>query len=160
MWKKIVIKHKEWTYFFFISVFNFFDCNLDSMQALFHACLPLLDFLGPGYIVLDGRWTTFTNTKGRLIGTFSFALTYLHTIESACSKQVRSNGSNKSILLHDTIEVRALAHACKLDFSSSTKAIILWVKENLSNSFYNLGTIAALLMFKTLNKLMVTCFAS
>jgi hypothetical protein len=47
-----------------------------------------------------------------------------------------------------------------LDFSSSTKAIILWVKENLSNSFYNLGTIAALLMFKTLNKLMVTCFAS
>jgi hypothetical protein len=84
----------------------------------------------------------------------------LHTIESACLKQVPSNGSNKSKLLHDTIEVKALAHTCKLDFSSSTKERILWVKENLSNSSYNLGTIATLLVSKTLNNPMVTCFAS
>jgi hypothetical protein len=47
-----------------------------------------------------------------------------------------------------------------LDFSSSTKARILWVKENLSNNSYNLGTIIILLVSKNLNNPTVTCFGS
>jgi len=39
------------------------------------------------------------------------------------------NGSNKPKLLHDTIEVRAIAHLCKLDPSYLTDARIFWVKE-------------------------------
>jgi hypothetical protein len=75
------------------------------------------------------------------IDIFSFITAYWHTFETACPKQVLLNGSNKNKLLHDTIEIKALAHVCKLNPSSLTKAIILWFKENLSNSSYNLGTI-------------------
>jgi len=71
-----------------------------------------------------------------------------------------SNGFNKPKLLHDTIEVTALAHVCKLDPSSLTNAIIFWLKENLSNNSYNLRIIVTPLMFETLNNPMVTCLAS
>ncbi len=97
---------------------------------------------------------------GRLVDIFSFTITYWHTFENACSKQLPSNGSNKLNLLHDIIEIRALAHVYKLDPSSLTKVRIFWVKENLSNNSYNLGAITTLLLFKTLNNMMVTCFAS
>jgi hypothetical protein len=39
------------------------------------------------------------------------------------------NGSNKPKLLHDTIEVRAIAHVCKLDPSYLTDAKKIWVEE-------------------------------
>jgi hypothetical protein len=51
---------------------------------------------------------------------------------------VPSTGSNKPKLMHDTIEVKVLAHVCKLDLSFLTNAKKLWVKENLSSSSYNL----------------------
>jgi hypothetical protein len=53
--------------------------------------------------------------------TFSSILSYLHTFESACPKQVPSDSSNTPKLLYDTIEVKALAHVYKLDVSSLTK---------------------------------------
>jgi hypothetical protein len=71
-----------------------------------------------------------------------------------------SNGFNKPKLLHDTIEVRAHAHVCKLDPSSLTNARIFWVKENLPNGFYNLGATVTPLGFETSNNSMVTCLAS
>ncbi len=52
---------------------------------------------------------------------FSSIITYSHTFESACPKQVPSNGSNTPKLLHDIIEVKALAHVYKLDLSSLIK---------------------------------------
>ncbi len=53
--------------------------------------------------------------------TFSSIVTYSHTFESACPKQVPLNGPNTPKLLHDTIEVKALAHVYKLDPSSLAK---------------------------------------
>ncbi len=52
---------------------------------------------------------------------------------------------NKGKVLHDTIEIKALAHVYKLKPSSLMQAIIFLVKENLYNNFYNLGiTVASL----------------
>jgi hypothetical protein len=100
------------------------------------------------------------DAKGRLVDTFSSIAAYLQTFDSACPKQVPSNGSNKPKLLHDTIEIKVLAHVCKLDLSYLRNAKILWVKENLSSSSYNLGAIGTLFMFETSNNLMVTRLAS
>jgi hypothetical protein len=44
--EKKVKKQKEKTYLVFISEFRFIGRNLNSMQTLSHACLPLLYFLG------------------------------------------------------------------------------------------------------------------
>jgi hypothetical protein len=64
------------------------------------------------------------DVKGKPIDIFSFAIAYWQTFNSACLKKMPSNGSNKPKLLHDTIEVRALAYVCKLDPSSLTNARI------------------------------------
>jgi hypothetical protein len=100
------------------------------------------------------------NAEGRPIDIFSSVVIDANTFDGACSKQVPSNGSNKHKLLHDIIEVKALAHVCKLDLSFLTNARIFWVKENLSNSSCNLRAIATPLMSEISNNPMVTCFAS
>jgi hypothetical protein len=61
----------------------------------------------------------------------------LATFNIACLKQMPSNGFNKPKLLHDTIEIKALADVYKLGLSSLTNARIFWVKENLSHSSCN-----------------------
>ncbi len=88
-------------------MYSFMGHNLDSMQALSHACLPLLDFLGQ----IIHFW--MTNVKDGLVVIFSSIIPYWHTFEIACPKQVPLNGSNKKKILHDTKEIKALAHACK-----------------------------------------------
>ncbi len=60
---------------------------------------------------------------------FSSIVAYLHTFESAGPKQVPSNDSNKPKLLHDTIEVKALAHLYKLHPSSITKQIFFELRK-------------------------------
>jgi hypothetical protein len=74
-------------------------------------------------------YIAFMDAKGRLTKKISSLVAYWHTFESACPKSVPSNGSNKPKLLHDTIEVRALAHVCKLDPSFLINTRIFWVKE-------------------------------
>jgi len=69
-------------------------------------------------------YATFMDAKSRPIDIFSSTIAYWHTFDNACSKQVPLNGSDKPKLFHDTIEVRALAHVCKLDSSSLTNARI------------------------------------
>jgi len=100
------------------------------------------------------------DVEDRPIDIFSFIITYSQTFNIACLKQMPSNGFNKPKLLYDTIEVRALAHVCKLDHSSLRNARVFWVKKNMSNSFCNLRTITTPLAFEISNNPMVTCLTS
>jgi hypothetical protein len=76
-------------------------------------------------------YITFMDAKGKLVDIFSSVITYWQTFDNACLKQVPLIGSNKPKLLHDTIEVKALAHVCKLDSSPLTNVKTFWVKGNL-----------------------------
>ncbi len=130
------------------------------MQALSHVCLPLPDFFDQVMHFCKGDYTTFMDVKGKLIDIFSSTIAYWYTFDNACPKQMPLNGSHKPKLLSNTIEVKALAHVYKLDPSFLTNARFFSIKENLSNSSYNLGAIATPFVFKTSSKPMVTCFAS
>jgi hypothetical protein len=105
-------------YLISMGVFSFIGYKPNLMQVFSHACLHFLDFLGHVIHFWMAGWTTFIDAYGKPINIFSSIMAHWHTFESACPKQEPSNGSNKTKLMHDMIEVKALAQAYKLDLSS------------------------------------------
>ncbi len=70
-------------YLVFIGIFNFLGGKLKLTHALFHSCLPFLDFLGQIVHLYKYLWLTLVYTYFKPLQTFSFVVTYWHALENA-----------------------------------------------------------------------------
>jgi hypothetical protein len=72
---------------FFIGIFHFLGSKLEFEQALFHSCLPFLDFLSQGIHFCKYDWVDLIETNLKFLQFFSLVVAYWHALEKTCPKQ-------------------------------------------------------------------------